>query len=1201
MIKKLYKFSYTTGTIFLIVSMLMSFIPAVPSMAQTGAGAIWTTIGSCGNPQDANQYQTGDDVYVHYHNFEAGISFTWDIVGVSGGAHQGVTVADGGGTITYSYDNGTRGCFYAYTVGPEDDGTYKVTLYPAVGNAKSDNYIVEQIPPTLSLNVSKSANPTTLEEPGGPVTYTVVVTNTSEVTVSFDSLTDNMFDIQPECAIPGSLAPGGSFQCQFTRNVTGNAGDSHTNTVTAVISYNGASAQGSASATVNIVAPPSLSLDVVKSASPTSIQEPGGPVTYTVSVTNTSNVAVQFDSLVDDRFNIQPECAIPATLAIGQTFQCNFTRDFTGNAGDSHTNTVTAAISYDGMSAQGQDSATVTIVGQPVLGLNVTKSPSVGSVQEPGGDVTFTITVFNTSNVDVQLTSLSDTDFNLSTQGNCSVPQTIAASGSYSCEVTAFISSQHENTVTATIQYEQQELTDSATATVNYTLRPAPSITVVKNANPSVMDVPGGPVDFTVSVTNNSNFQVEITSIVDSVFGTNPGTCAVGEIIAGGATYNCSFTENVSGDPGNPHNNTITFQVIDLLGKTDEDSDSATVEFTPLPTITVTKSASPSIVSEYGEWTVFTIVVENTSIESLTLTSLTDNVFGNLDGLGTCDLTPNPVISAGASYQCSFTVFLQGEPSSPHSNTVDAVAVDSDGNQATDSDPETVNYRDELPLITVTKTAFPTSIDEPGGFVDFTVQVTNNAQESVTLDSLIDDVFGPLSGLGDCAVGGSIAADATYSCTFSGQVTGNAGDIHTNTVEAIASDNEGNQASDSDSANVTITNVPTLIAVTKTADPVEVPEPGGDVTFTVLVENLTFEVITLTDLVDDQFGDLNGQGTCSLPTDILGNDSYSCEFTGTVSGDAGFIHVNTVTGTATDNDPNSEPVSDSDSAQVTVTDVLPELLVTKTADPEVAPAPMAAVTYTVVVENLSSEDVTLDQLVDDIFGDLNGAGDCVIGGIIPVGGSYSCSFEETISGASGYVHTNIVTATVSDNEENSAEGSDNATVTFVDAPELVLVDPCTVGCDLPNVEGQICNGDFDNDYTGAIEWTAFVDDTEIGGGTVNGVAAGACVPLTAPRQGDGLYSIVVTLVDENNRTLETSCGPISCQEEPKVTPTPIPPVNPPTGSSSVFIPVTGMDLGSGLMVSLVSMFQNIGLAFLSLGLILQGFSLQEERKRKSDK
>ncbi|MEJ2759424.1 MAG: hypothetical protein P8046_13165, partial [Anaerolineales bacterium] len=321
-------------------------------------------------------------------------------------------------------------------------------------------------------------------------------------------------------------------------------------------------------------------------------------------------------------------------------------------------------------------------------------------------------------------------------------------------------------------------------------------------------------------------------------------------------------------------------------------------------------------------------------------------------------------------------------------------------------------------------------------------------------------------------------------------------------------------------------------------------------------------------------------------------DSYSCEITETISGEAGFIHINEVTATGHGND--QLDVSDQDSAQVTVSDVAPVIQVTKSANPSSIPAPSGTVTYTLEIENQTQEDVTLNSLVDDIFGNLDGVGNCSVGGTILAGDTYTCTFGRTINGQNGDEHVNVVTATVSDNENNSIESSDDATVIFTESPELVLVDPCSVGCSLPTVQGQICNNDLADDYIGEIQWSAFVDNTKIGGGTIQSVPADSCVTLSAPRSGDGLYSITVNFVDEG-RTLETSCGPLVCQQNPQATPTPgSPSVNPPTGRSNVFIPVTGIDLGHG---SMIQMFQNLGFAFLAIGLVMHGFYLKEKKQK----
>jgi len=1201
MLKKFYRLSYVTGTVLLIVSMLMSIMPAFPAYAAQGSTK--TSAGSCANPVNKNHYTAGDVIVLDFQGFEPLSTHNWTITGNPGGSSGDPNIVVASGTFTAD-ENGDRCVENAYTILPDDWGEYHVS----VEGGKGDNYRVVQDPAPGDLNISVTKTPSvsTILFPGGPVTFTITITNNESFDLAVTQKSDSVFSDIGSCAGITTLLAGQTVTCSFTGDVTGPAGSDHVNTFTVGATNGQQTTIVSDTAVVRIQDLPTLSLTVDKSANPTSLQPPGGDVTFSVVVTNTTPEAVQLTSLVDDVFgdlDTQGTCSVPQTLAAsGGTYSCQFTGQISvtpeqAQAGESHTDTVTATISFGDLTAQASDFATVEFVEQTTLGLTVSKVPSPSSVVEPGGNVTFTVTVVNTSNVAVELTTLNDDVFgNLHNQGTCSLPQTIGIGLSYSCQFTELIEGPHTNTVTATINHEGTEVSDSATATVTYSLRPNPTIIVAKSATPTSMDEPGGQATFTVDVTNTSTFEVRLNSITDNLFGDLnllAGSSCFGSettLIAAGGTFSCTFTGDVSGSVDNPHVNTVSVQVIDELGKTADGSDDATVTFNALPTISVSKTASPTTVSELGGSPTFTIVVTNTSNETVWLNSLTDSVFGTLNGMGTCSVIQ--VIPEGGTYQCSFTAFLEGEPGTPHLNTVTAVAEDSSNNQTSASDDEQVTFEDQLPSITVTKTAFPTSIDEPGGSIDFTVQVTNTSGEAVTLNTLTDDIYGDLNGLGDCATGGSIPAGDSISCTFSGLVFGDAGDQHTNVVSAAATDNEGNEATGEDSAVVTITNVPTLIEVTKTASPTFVSEPGGDVTFTIVVDNLTSEDVTLTSLVDDVFGDLNGQGDCVVTSPIAGSGSYSCSFTAAVNGDAGFIHVDTVTAIAIDND--GSEATDSDSAQVDVVDEVPTIQVIKLANPTSVPAPVGLVTYDVEVVNNSNETVTLTNLVDSQFGDLNGLGDCATGGTILAGESYSCSFEQTINGQSGDTHYNVIEATVVDNESNETTGSDDAEVLFTDPPQIEYVDPCSVGCDQPNVTGEICNTDLVDDYSGQIDWEIFVGTTSIGAGTILGIPADSCVEVSVPTQGNGLYSIVATLVDEGGETVETSCGPLSCQAP--VTPTPIPPVVPPTGTGPL-IPVTGFDFSAGGMIS---MLQNFGFALIAFGLVLHGFSLNGKTKEENE-
>jgi prealbumin domain-containing protein/beta-propeller repeat-containing protein len=135
----------------------------------------------------------------------------------------------------------------------------------------------------------------------------------------------------------------------------------------------------------------------------------------------------------------------------------------------------------------------------------------------------------------------------------------------------------------------------------------------------------------------------------------------------------------------------------------------------------------------------------------------------------------------------------------------------------------------------------------------------------------------------------------------------------TNTDAAMNSINEGEDpvtdadampVGDSGSGNgtliVTVEDVAPNIAVKKNANPIEVPaSSGGSVTYSVVVTNNTPEDLMLTSLIDDKFGDLNGQGDCVVPQNLAANGTYPCSFPRSLPpGDPATPHINTVTATA---------------------------------------------------------------------------------------------------------------------------------------------------------------------------------------------------------------------------------------------------------------------------------------------------------------
>jgi hypothetical protein len=106
----------------------------------------------------------------------------------------------------------------------------------------------------------------------------------------------------------------------------------------------------------------------------------------------------------------------------------------------------------------------------------------------------------------------------------------------------------------------------------------------------------------------------------------------------------------------------------------------------------------------------YSILVTNTSPINVTLTSLVDNKF-TINGVDECVIPASHILVPGGTYSCSFTRTLPAaEAGDKHINEVTATVTNA-GGTGTAKDDATVTYTNVNPLISVTKTANPTSLN----------------------------------------------------------------------------------------------------------------------------------------------------------------------------------------------------------------------------------------------------------------------------------------------------------------------------------------------------------------------------------------------------------------------------------------------------------------------------------------------------------
>ncbi len=239
------------------------------------------------------------------------------------------------------------------------------------------------------------------------------------------------------------------------------------------------------------------------------------------------------------------------------------------------------------------------------------------------------------------------------------------------------------------------------------------TLTVTKTTNASVPET-GGSATYSVEVANTSAIPVTLRSLTDDqygditsvhgevtattcVVGDPVGTCEINGSIAAGGSCSCTFTANVPpGDADDSFVDVVTACADNATNPTDVcDTDDAEVPYSDVesaPTLAKTASSSQCTID-----TTYDVVVTNTSaLDTLTLNSLTDNVYGDITQVQgniqstTCGQFPGPgalpfLIAAAGNYPCSFVARSTSCLTTVH-DTVTGTTVDDDGKTSSPSD-----------------------------------------------------------------------------------------------------------------------------------------------------------------------------------------------------------------------------------------------------------------------------------------------------------------------------------------------------------------------------------------------------------------------------------------------------------------------------------------------------------------------------------
>ena len=349
----------------------------------------------------------------------------------------------------------------------------------------------------------------------------------------------------------------------------------------------------------------------------------------------------------------------------------------------------------------------------------------------------------------------------------------------------------------------------------------------------------------------------------------------------------------------------------------------------------------------------FTVTLLNATGSEMKQIIIDDQLFNDCDRefTGSYSLPPG----ADIEYDCSFA-----NVQSPMVSIINAEG--KVGPQTlVDSDATWV----ELLALTAGITAQPASIPEPGALISFTVNLVNGGSVPVTLTSLTTAQYGNLLDPNNPEIDADTNSclqlvsspnipqtGGMKSCQFSALVSGQPSGFGVN-LTAVAKDIEDTSVTATASTSVTISDLPSSISLTLTANPPFINPPSSPVDFGVLVQNTSeADAVTLTGLTDEFLGNLDGKGSCELPVaSIPPGQSYQCEFTASVSGQAGQTKSRTVTAAAMDDDIPPKAVNDTETVNVEITDQPATLLfMPNVADDTVEPNDSCSRAYPLIAD-----------------------------------------------------------------------------------------------------------------------------------------------------------------------------------------------------------------------------------------------------------
>jgi len=641
--------------------------------------------------------------------------------------------------------------------------------------------------PNQSLTIDKTAGTptialgrdTTVTDAGDTITYTFVVTNTGNQSLSALAVIDSNLDATATCDKTTLAASGAdsTATCTGVHTITQSEMDNGTvhNTATAQGTPPGSSRISSSPDTVDVVlnSLPVLVLDKT-AAAPTvaggslpAVTDAGDTIQYGFTVTNNGNVTLDNITVTDPLPGMPPITCPPGQLAPGQSKVCS-TVVYTITQADMDagvvTNTATGqGVPPSGPNATGDDSTTTPLAAGPALTLAKTANPT--TYNSVGQAIAYSYVVTNTGNVTLNTLAIADDRIaTVSCPVTTLAPRaTTTCTGSYAITQADLDAGSVTNTATATVVPAQGTLAPvTAQATINAVQNR--SLALDKTSPTASYSAVGNTLSYSYLVSNNGNITLTdpVTVSDDRIVAPNAVNCPALPPggLAPGASVTCTATYTVTQadlDAGSVTNTATAHS-----GATASPQDSVTINGNQQPALALDKTTTTTSYDAVGNTLAYSYRVTNSGNVTLTApVTINDNRI-TAPNTVSCPALPPGGLAPGAELTCTATYTVTQADLDAGSVTNTATA--HSGNAASAPDSVTINGV-QNPRLTMAKAV--TGAPDPvvlGSVLQYTVTGTNTGNTTLTNVVISDSKITPSSNTcASVAPGGTCVLVGTYT------------------------------------------------------------------------------------------------------------------------------------------------------------------------------------------------------------------------------------------------------------------------------------------------------------------------------------------------------------------------------------------------------------------------------------------------------